>query len=154
MDRSAHTASTRAQQVPDVVRAGAPGFQVRSVALLGEGPDNLAYEVNGELVVRVSKEPDPARRAGLISAEARLLAAVAGISPLPVPEPLCTDREHGCWAHAKIPGVPLLDIPQPQRLAHAPAIGTALGGFLAALHAAPPGQKAQLAGPDEVPMAA
>lgn len=42
------------------------------------------------------------------SAEAGLLAAAAGCSPLPVPEPGFTDREHGRKAYAKIPGVPLL----------------------------------------------
>ena len=38
-----------AQEVTDAVRAGMRGFQVRSVVLLGEGADNLAYEVNGEV---------------------------------------------------------------------------------------------------------
>src|SRR5215471_19045423 len=37
---------------------GVPGLQVSSVALIGEGVDHLAYEVNGELVVRFSKEDD------------------------------------------------------------------------------------------------
>ena len=31
---------------------------------LGEGLDNAAHEVNGELMVRTSKEADPALRAG------------------------------------------------------------------------------------------
>ena len=39
--------------VRDVVRVGVPGLQVHSVALIGEGTDNLAYEVNGELVVQL-----------------------------------------------------------------------------------------------------
>lgn len=51
--------------------------------LTGEGVDNLAYEVNGELAVRFSKEPDATRRAELVSTEAGLLAAVADISPPP-----------------------------------------------------------------------
>jgi O-methyltransferase involved in polyketide biosynthesis len=62
--RPPHTARISAQHVRDVVRAALPGFQVRSVVVLGEGLDNIAYEVNGELVVRFSKEPDP-RRPGL-----------------------------------------------------------------------------------------
>jgi hypothetical protein len=132
MNRVGHAARARIQrQIPDLVPAGAPGFQVRSVVPLGEGLDNLAYEVNGELVVRVSEEPDPARRAELISAEAGLLAAVADISPLPVPEPVFTDREHGCWPHAKIPGVPLLD------LCKGPSAGR---------HQDSPGQRAQWVG--------
>jgi aminoglycoside phosphotransferase (APT) family kinase protein len=152
-DRPSRTARTRAGQVPDVVRAALPGLQVRSVVLLGQGLDNLVYEVNGTLVVRFSKEPDPARRARLISSEAGLLAAVADVSPLPVPEPVFTDPEHGCWAYAKLPGVPLLGLPLVQRLAHAPAAAAELGRFLAALHATPARKMARLVGPDEVPLA-
>jgi hypothetical protein len=100
------------QQVAELVRVGVPGLQVSSVALIGEGVDHLAYEVNGELVVRFSKEDDPTRRAELIRSETGLLAAVAQISPLPVPEPVFTDAERGCWAYAKIPGTPLLDLPR------------------------------------------
>lgn len=136
----------------DAVRAGVPGLPVHSVVLIGEGTDNVAYEVNGELVVRFSKEPDPVHRAGLVSGEARLLAAVAKISPLPVPRPLFTDPQRGCWAYSKLPGVPLLDLPQPQRLAFAPAIAAVLGEFLGVLHAIPVQQMALLAGPDQTPL--
>lgn len=153
MDRPSHMARSRTEQVPDVVRAALPGFQVRSVVLLGQGLDNVVYDVNGALVVRFSKEPDPTRRAKLISSEVALLAAVADVSPLPVPEPVFTDCEHGCWAYAKLPGVSLLGLPSAQRLAHAPAAAAKLGRFLAALHAAPARKMARLAGPDEVPMA-
>jgi aminoglycoside phosphotransferase (APT) family kinase protein len=141
-----------AGHVRDAVRAGVPGLQVRSVVLIGEGTDNVACEVNGELIVRFSKEPDPTRRAELISSETGLLAAVAQISPLPVPEPLFTDPQQGCWAYSKIPGVPMLDLPQPQRLACTPAVAAVLGEFLAALHAIPIQQMARLAGPDETPL--
>ena len=142
------------QQVAELVRVGVPGLQVSSVALIGEGVDHLAYEVNGELVVRFSKEDDPTRRAELIRSETGLLAAVAQISPLPVPEPVFTDAERGCWAYAKIPGTPLLDLPAPQRLLYAPALAATLGRFLAALHAAPSERMAQFVSPDQVPMAA
>ena len=141
-----------AGHVRDVVRAGAPGLQVRSVVLIGEGTDNLAYEVNRELVVRFSKEADPTRRADLIRSEAELLTAVAQISPLAVPQPLFTDPQQGCWAYSKIPGVPLLDLPLSQRLVHTPGVAAVLGKFLAALHAAPIQQMAQLVGPDETPL--
>ncbi len=143
----------RAQELADAVRAGLRGAPISSVNLLGEGVDNLAYEVNGELVVRFSKESDPTRRAELVNAEAKLLTAVAGISPLPVPRPLFTDPERGCWAYAKLPGVPFLDLPLPQRLAYAPAAAATLGRFLTVLHAAPVEQMAQLVDSDEVPMA-
>lgn len=141
------------ERLLEAVGAGMPGLQVRGVEVLGEGLDNTTYAVNGELVVRFSKAPEPIRRAELIRAETRLLAMVATISPLPVPEPVFTDPERGCWAYAKIPGVPLLDLPLRQRLAHAPAAGAALGRFLAAVHATPVEQMARLADPDEVSMA-
>jgi aminoglycoside phosphotransferase (APT) family kinase protein len=138
--------------VRDAVRAGVPGLPIRSVVLIGEGTDNVAYQVNDELVVRFSKEPDPTRRAGLITSETGLLAAVAQISPLPVPEPLFTIPRQGCWAYFKIPGVPLLDLPQSQRLACTPAVAAVLGEFLGALHATPIQRMARLVGPDETPL--
>jgi aminoglycoside phosphotransferase (APT) family kinase protein len=141
-----------AERVRDAVRAGVPNLRVRSVVLIGEGTDNVAYQVNGELVVRFSKEPDPTRRAELISSEARLLAAVAQISPLPVPEPLFTNPRQGCWAYSRIPGLPLLDLSQPQRLACTPAVAAVLGEFLGVLHAIPIKQMARLVGPDETPL--
>jgi aminoglycoside phosphotransferase (APT) family kinase protein len=148
MERELH-----AHIVGDVLSTGVPGLQVRSLVLIGEGMDNLAYEVNGELIVRFSKEPDPTRRADLIGSEAALLTAVAQISPLPVPEPLFTDPQQGCWAYAKIPGVPLLSLPLSQRLVHTPAVASVLGEFLAALHATPIQQMARLVGADETPLA-
>jgi hypothetical protein len=39
-----------------------PGYEVASVIGLGEGLENAAYEVNGELIVRKSKEADLASR--------------------------------------------------------------------------------------------
>src|SRR5215207_7390146 len=70
-----------------------PGYEIMSVTGLGEGLDNAAYEVNGELIVRASKEPDPALRADATRREADLLAAVARVSALPVPEPVFADAE-------------------------------------------------------------
>jgi len=141
------------EQVRDALREGLPGLPLRSVALIGEGEDNLAYEVNGELIVRFGKEPDPVRRAQLVGDEAGLLGAVAKISPLPVPEPVFTDLERGCWAYPKLPGVQLLDVAPAERLTHGPVVAAELGAFLAALHAAPVERMARFAGPDEVPPA-
>jgi hypothetical protein len=39
-----------------LVAARLPDHQVHSVVHVGEGSDHLAYEVNGELIVRCSKE--------------------------------------------------------------------------------------------------
>ena len=110
-----------------------PGYEVRSVGRLGEGLDNAAYEVNGELIVRTSKQTDPTVRHQATQHEAQLLAVVAGLSTLPVPEPLFVDAEAGILGYRKLPGFPLIDHPvaQPARLA------PALGGFLSRLHLAP-----------------
>ncbi|MGW3660763.1 phosphotransferase family protein [Streptomyces sp. NPDC005151] len=125
----------RVADVRSVVIAHMPDYQVDSVVQFGEGLDNLAYEVNGELIVRFSKEPDLARRAALLNHEARVLAAVADVSPLLVPQPTFTVAEQGCLAYFKLPGVPLVDMPRHQRSAHGTSIGATLGELLTALHA-------------------
>jgi aminoglycoside phosphotransferase (APT) family kinase protein len=106
---------------------------VESVRLLGDGLDNVAYEVNGDLIVRCAKEPDPAQ----VDREVRLLATVAEASPIPVPRPVFTVPEHGCLAYAKLPGRPLIDIPRASYQTHIPAIAATLADFLAALHTMP-----------------
>jgi aminoglycoside phosphotransferase (APT) family kinase protein len=130
-----------------------PDYRVDSVVPLGEGLDNIAYEVNAELIVRFSNEPDPVRRAERVSHEARFLAAVADISPLPVPNPRFTVADKGCLAYSKMPGSSLLDMPQSQRLAHATSIAATLGELLTAMHAVPVDQMADLVGTDDQPLA-
>jgi hypothetical protein len=69
-----------------------PDYRVDSVTVLGEGLDNVAYEVNGELIARFSKAPDPER----LAREARLLSVVAAVAPVPVPEPTRPRPASGC----------------------------------------------------------
>ncbi len=125
-----------------------PGYEVRSVAKLGEGLDNVAYEVNAELIVRASKEAALDRRSESIRREADLLAAVSELSPLPVPEPIFGDVEAGVLAYCKLPGVPLLDqaVTDPARLA------SDLGGFLGRLHRASVQEMEKLVGRDADPL--
>lgn len=118
------------QQVDEVrrlVRAHLPGYSDAPVEPMGEGADHVAYRVAGRLIVRFAKEVDDVER------EARLLRAVARVSPLAVPAPAFTDAEAGCLAYALLPGVTLLRLPAAERANHGAA--SALGGFLAALHA-------------------
>ncbi len=117
-------------EVHRVVAAHLPGYEVRSATRIGEGLDNLAYEVNGELIVRFSKEPG----SGRLLKEARLLTAVAAVSPLPVPEPIFVAAREGCLAYAKLPGLPLLNVPGGRLTA---AVVTAVGELLTVLHALP-----------------
>ena len=125
-----------------------PGYEIRSVAKLGEGLENIAYEVNGELVVRASKETDPDRRGESIRREAALLAVVKELSSLPIPEPIFVDVEAGVLTYFKLPGVPLMDRPaaEPARLA------PALGVFLSRLHRAPVQEMEKLVGKDTDPL--
>ncbi|MFD8002220.1 phosphotransferase family protein [Streptomyces mirabilis] len=143
----------RVADVRSVVVTHMLDYQIDSVVPLGEGLDNLAYEVNGELIVRFSKEPDLARRTALVGHEARVLAAVAGISPLPVPEPTFTVAEQGCLAYYKLPGAPLLDMSRHQRSAHGTSIAATLGELLTALHAVPIDRLVDLVDADHQPLA-
>lgn len=125
-----------------------PGYEVRSIVKVGEGLDNAAYEVNGELIVRRSKEADPVGRSESTGREAALLAAVNELSPLPVPEPIFADVEAGVLAYFKLPGLPLMENPvaEPARLA------PDLGGFLGRLHRAPVEEMEKLVGRDVDPL--
>ena len=137
--------------IRQMVAAQLPDHQVHTVVQVGEGTDNLTYEVNGELIVRCSKEPDSAARAEDVDREARLLAAVAGIAPLPVLR-RASQSPRGCLAYPKLPGVPLLDLPQPPRSAHDSSIAATLGELLTSLHAAPVERMAMLVGVDDQPL--
>lgn len=117
-----------------------PGVEIASVRRLGAGLDNVAYLVNDELVVRFRRD-DQAD----VEREARLLRLVETISPLPVPA--IVDAGRGCLVYRALPGVPLLS------LADRPEVAAQLGGFLAALHAVPPGQMAELVETDDTPPA-
>jgi aminoglycoside phosphotransferase (APT) family kinase protein len=143
----------RVAAVRRMVAAHLPGGRVDSVVPVGEGTDHLAYEVNGALIVRWSREPDPAARAAGVDREARLLAAVAAISPLPVPEPAFTVPGQGVLAYPKLPGRPLLDLPEPRRSAHGTSVAATLGELLAALQAAPVERLAALVDVDDQPLA-
>ena len=138
--------------VRDLVGVHLPGYRVDSVMQVGEGTDNLVFEVNGALIVRWSKEADPAARAARVGREARLLAAVADIAPLPVPEPSFTVPEQGCLAYRKLPGLPLLDLPQGERSARGGSVAARLGELLTALHAAPVEAMAALVDIDDQPL--
>jgi aminoglycoside phosphotransferase (APT) family kinase protein len=131
--------------VRELVAGHSPEFSAGAVVRLGEGSDNVAYEVDGRLIVRFAKEPDPAE----IEREARLLVAVADASPLTVPEPRFLVPELGCLAYLKVPGIPLLERPPTARMQAA----ATLGGFLSALHGIPVERMAGLVEIDEVPAA-
>jgi aminoglycoside phosphotransferase (APT) family kinase protein len=110
-----------------------PGYEVRSITRLGEGLDNAVYDINGELIVRTSKEANHARRSEATRREAELLVVVAELSTLPVPEPVFTDIEAGVLGYPRLPGLPLMDHP----VAESARLAPALGRFLGCLHQTP-----------------
>lgn len=125
-----------------------PGRQVGTVRRLGQGLDNVAYEVDGSMVVRVSKEPDPRQRAAGVVREAELLRTVPAFSSLPVPEVVFVDEAAGMFGYRKLPGTPLLD-----HRGDVPAtLAPELGRFLTGLHRAPPAVVEPLAPPDTEPL--
>ncbi|GAB2826684.1 hypothetical protein GCM10022221_25950 [Actinocorallia aurea] len=110
-----------------------PGLATAPVTPLGGGLDNTAYEVGGEVVFRLADGGAASR----VVEESRLLAAVAEISPVPVPVPLLTSESDGCLAYRKLPGSPLMGVPFAERGPLAQAAAPALGRFLTALHRVP-----------------
>jgi aminoglycoside phosphotransferase (APT) family kinase protein len=139
-----HEGAEMIDQIRVVLARHRPGYEVRSIAKLGEGCDNVVYEVNGELVIRGSKATDPARRTEGIGREMELLAVLPKLSTLPVPEPVFADLEAGMLAYRKLPGRPLNEhsVAEPARLA------ATVGKFVSRLHQAPLEQMEKLVSHD------
>jgi aminoglycoside phosphotransferase (APT) family kinase protein len=120
----------------ELIRERFPALAARRVEPFGSGWDNSAFRVDGAMVFRFPRRESAA---GLLRTEARVLPALAPRLPLPVPHPrwLGEPTERFPW--------PFLGYP---RLAGRTACSArlsagaaeALGGFLAALHASPPGE--------------
>ena len=134
-----------------VVRSRLPGYRIESVVKLGAGLENVAYEVNGDLIVRFSVAPDADGRAAAVQREAAVLEAVATVSPLPVPKPVFVVTELGCLAYRKVTGVPLLELPRSDRAELAASVGAELGRFLSVLNALPVDRMSELVGLDDQP---
>ena len=136
-------------EVRALVAAASPERGADEIVKLGEGRDNVAYEVGGRLVVRFAKAPDPAR----LRREAGLLRRVADVSPLPVPVPVFTVPERGCLAYEKLPGTPVARLAGPAGPAgHGPALVTVLAGFLRVIQAIPVASVEGLCERDDPPL--
>ncbi|WP_221447198.1 phosphotransferase [Saccharothrix violaceirubra] len=104
-----------------VLAANLPDLAVTSVVPLGEGLDNVAFEVDGSLVVRFRKDGD-------VAAEAAVLRAVAAVSPVAVPVPVFASGDR--MAYRKLPGVPPAEVDVPP-----PGVLDTLIGFLRVIQA-------------------
>lgn len=127
-----------------------PTYKIQSIVRIGEGQENVAYEVNGELIVRFRKEPHAATRASLVIRESRLLAGVSNICPVPAPKPEFILENQGCLVYSKIPGESLVDVtrtPAGDRV-----VAAQLGEVLSALHGVPVEQMSHLVEIDHEPL--
>ncbi len=126
------------------------GLPARSLRLLGAGLDHAAFEADGEVVVRIAVGgAGESEVAAEVRREAELLRAVAAVVPVAVPVPLVVDGDRGCLAYRRLPGRPLLGLPD--ALDHASEVGSAVGAVLAVLHAQPTDRFADLLDVDDVP---
>jgi aminoglycoside phosphotransferase (APT) family kinase protein len=132
-------------EVRELVAAHLPE-RVDEIVRLGEGLDNVAYEVGGRLIVRFAKQPDP----GGLEREAGLLRLVADVSPLPVPVPVFTVPERGCLAYEKLPGTPVARLAG--RAGREPALVSVLAEFLRVTQAIPAERVEGLCDEDLVPL--
>ncbi|MFY1702229.1 phosphotransferase family protein [Micromonospora sp. WMMA1923] len=132
------------------------GGGTRVLTPLGAGTDHLAYDVDGEFVLRVRRDRQAAdgpagdgpavNGPAAIRREIRVLDAVARVSPIPVPEVVAAAPDDGLLVVRRLAGTSLLDqpCPTPGRL-----VGQ-LADFLHAVHSLDAG----LGEPDEQPLAA
>jgi aminoglycoside phosphotransferase (APT) family kinase protein len=134
-----------------VLGARRPDLARAPITFLGSGLDNAAYRIGKDLVARISTATDPGKRSPRVRREAHLLAAVADLSPLPVPRPRLTVAEEGLLVCSWLPGRPLLEAPPAQRAEHAATVAGALGGLLATLHRLPGDDAAGLVDRDDTP---
>lgn len=110
------------------------GARADTVVPFGAGLDNTAYLVDGDLVVRFRTADGD----GLdVVREARLLETVAGIVAVPVPVPEFVDEAARCVAYRRLPGVPLLEMPERDQQAHRNALLETLTEVLRALQETP-----------------
>jgi aminoglycoside phosphotransferase (APT) family kinase protein len=116
-----------------------PDVAVGSVVALGSGLDHDVYELNGDLVLRLARRPD-ASTADRLRREIGLLELIATLSPVPVPQPICSAPEAGVSIWSKLGGQPLLDLPVGERDRLAAPVAAELGTLLARLHALPQSQ--------------
>jgi aminoglycoside phosphotransferase (APT) family kinase protein len=130
-----------------------PDYRVETVVELGQGQENVAYQVNGELIVRYRKEADAAERAAMVQREMRLLALVAQITTLAVPRPLVNLAAEGWLVYRKLGGTSLLELPPHEQRRFAASTGAALGELLRALHAIPLARVGGLVETDNDPLA-
>lgn len=108
--------------------------EILSAVVIEGGQNNLVLDT-GELIVRVPRH-DGARRD--LERETKMLAALGGRVPLPIPSVAVMTLASGTVVaiHTKLPGTALLDLAGASHAARQ-QLADGLAGFLLALHALP-----------------
>lgn len=121
----------------ELIRAHFPELEPRTAELLGNGWDNTAYLIDGELVFRF---PRREIAVALMECEVRVLRRVAPLLPLavPIPQWAASPSDGYAWPFAgyrRLGGTSASQVAltDEQRTAAAPV----LGAFLRALHSCP-----------------
>ncbi len=128
-----------ATQVAAIIRSQFPEVDPSRIALLGEGCDSWAFEVDGRWVFRFPKRADVEQQ---LLVESRVLPVLAAHSPLPLPVFRFHGRPSGAFprrfvGYPKLPGIPGIQL-EAQALPFekwAPVMGR----FLSWLHRYPVG---------------
>jgi aminoglycoside phosphotransferase (APT) family kinase protein len=99
--------------------------------VLGEGWNNTALEVNGDLIFRFAKDEETKDR---LHRDVELLPIVSHSSPLPVPYPVYFSKTGGYMDYRKLEGEPLLNQWPSFKLAEWPELAQTIARFLSAIN--------------------
>jgi aminoglycoside phosphotransferase (APT) family kinase protein len=120
-----------------------PGLADASLVEVGEGFDNVAYAVDGRLLLRVSKKADPVPRRSDAERDVALLELAAAHVTLPTNQVVAADLDDGALLLTLVGGVTADQLP-PRDLA---AFAAAMARFLTDLHRVPAGVAAGVVTP-------
>jgi aminoglycoside phosphotransferase (APT) family kinase protein len=104
------------------------GRRVTSMRPLGAGVDHVTFEIDGDLVAKVTpdRRGDTARH---VDREARLLELIGPRLPVAVPKVVAIDPPGGLLVLTKIQGTSLLDRPSPEPERLVPTLVAVLGAL-------------------------
>ncbi|HQK31943.1 MAG TPA: aminoglycoside phosphotransferase family protein [Phycicoccus sp.] len=121
-----------------------PRLADASLTEVGEGWDNIAYAVDGHLLLRVGKHTDVAERRRVTAKDVAVLAFAGRNSSLPTNKVLAADPDEGAILMTLVPGEPA-EVRAPRDRA---AFAATLATFLTRLHMVPVSELGEVVEPD------